>query len=91
MMDLLLQLLLVQIAVCKKVKKRRWNVDFINYSFTEKTEEKTLLSSAQCLFCPTVYGNANLSKSKLQAHLVTQHPEHQNKSPAFFESQTTVL
>ena len=39
-----------------------------------------------CLFCPAIFGNNNLAPSHLQKYLKTQHPNHQNKSNAFFEA-----
>ena len=68
-------------------KKRKWNGDYIMHGFY-RTEKKILNSnlSACCLFCPAIFGNINLARSHLQKHLKTQHPNHQNKSKAFFEA-----
>ena len=71
-------------------KKRKWNDDYIMYGFY-RTEKEMLnlvvcfVPSACCLFCPAIFGNSNLAPSHLQKHLKTQHPNHQNKSKAFFE------
>ena len=67
-------------------KKRKWNDDYIMYGFY-RTEKEMLnpYPSACCLFCPAIFGNSNLAPSHLQKHLKTQHPNHQNKSKAFFE------
>ena len=79
-------------AKCQKTipKRRKWNEDYINYEFFRpKGEEKNSYPPAQCMFCLTIYGNANVAPSKLISHLAKQHSEHQNKSKEFFQSHLT--
>ena len=82
----------VQLKTFKEIllepqRKRKWNDDYIMYGFY-RTEEEMFnpYPSACCMFCPAIFGNTNLAPSHLQKHLKTQHPNHQNKSKAFFEA-----
>ena len=40
----------------------------------------------RCMFCTAVFDISSLTPGLLQKHLKTQHPSHQNKLMAFFES-----
>ena len=72
-------------------KRRKWNEDYINYGFFRpKGEEANSYPPAQCMFCLTIYYNANVDSSKLISHFTKQHPEHQNKSKEFFQSHLAV-
>ena len=67
-------------------KRRKWNEDYINYGFFHpKGEEENSYSPAQCMFCWTIYGNANVAPSKLVSYFTKQHPERQKKSKEFFQ------
>ena len=68
-------------------KRRKWNEDYINYGFFRpKGKKENSYSPVQCMFCLTIYGNANVTPSKLISHFTKQHSEHQNKSEEFFQS-----
>ena len=68
-------------------KRRKCNEDNINYVFFRpKSEEENSYPPAQCMFCLTIYGNANVAPSKLISHFTKQHSKHQNKSKEFLQS-----
>ena len=49
-------------------KRRKWNEEYINYGFFRpKDEEANSYPPAQCMFCLTIYGNANVTPSKLMS------------------------
>ena len=52
--------------------------------FCQKGEKENSYPSAQRMFCLTIYGNANVTPSKLISHFTEHHSEHQNKSKEFF-------
>lgn len=70
-----------------KKRRKRWNDDNIAFGFFRPVEEASNpFPPAKCLFCDVTYNNANVVPSKLDRHLKTKHPEHQNKSKQFFEA-----
>ena len=72
----------------KKVKKRKWNDDYIKYGFfLPQSKASSDQPSAQCLFCSVTYGNQSLVPSKLRNHLENKHGIHRNKSEQFFKKQ----
>ena len=75
-----------------KVKRRKWDDDYIKYGFfLPQSEETSLVPSAQCMFCSATYRNSCLAPSKLRNHLQTKHAIHQNKSVQFFKKQHDYL
>lgn len=62
----------------QKAKKyvRKYNPDFLKFGFVYSgLKEEPLL---QCVICFKILSNECLKMSKLERHLSTKHPEHQN-------------
>ena len=56
------------------LKRRKSNKNYINYQFfCPKGEEENSYPPAQCMFCLTIHGNANVTPSKLISHFIKQH------------------
>ena len=69
-------------------KKLRYNDSYVQFGFTviNSGEEKP-----QCVLCCIVLGSSALKPSKLERHLVTHHPDFQNKNANFFKRRADSL
>ena len=72
----------------KKVKRKKWDGDYIKYGFIlPQSQETSLKPSAQSMFCNVTYANNSLAPSKLCNYLKNKHIIYQNKSVQFFQKQ----
>ena len=53
-------------------KKRKWNEDYVRYSFTCMTE-KDGTQRPQCILCCKVLANANFKPQRINEHFNNQH------------------
>ena len=70
-------------------KKLRYNDSYVLFAFTvinSGAEEKP-----QCVLCCKVSASSALKPSKLKRHLVTHHPDFQNKDADFFKRRSDSL
>ena len=70
-------------------KKLRYNDSYVQFGFTvinSGGEEKP-----QCVLCYRVLASSALKPSKLKRHLVTHHPDFQNKDADFFKRKADSL
>ena len=70
-------------------KKLRYNDSYVQFGFTvinSGGEEKP-----QCVLCCKVLASSALKPSKLERHLVTHHPDFQNKNADFFKLRADSL
>lgn len=70
-------------------KKLKYNDSYVQFGFTvinDGGEEKP-----QCVLCCKVLASSALKPSKLKRHLVTHHPNFQNKDADYFKRQADSL
>ena len=70
-------------------KKLRFNDSYVQFGFTVINfggEEKP-----QCMLCCIVLASSAIKPSKLERHLVTHHPDFQNKNTDFFKRRADSL
>jgi len=63
-------------------KKRNYNSEYIKFGFIASCvnmEERPI-----CVICSNTLSNDCMRPGKLSRHLITMHPEHQNKTSDFF-------
>ncbi len=53
-------------------KNRKWNEEYIQYSFT-CSQNKDISLKPQCLICGTVFANSSMKPSKLKEHFINSH------------------
>lgn len=66
-------------------EKIKYSDDYLQYGFIDTDENGQVVP--KCLICLENLGNDALRPSRLQRHLKTKHPSHQNKSLDFFEKK----
>ena len=66
-------------------KKRDYDQSYLKYGFADTTEKGKVVP--QCVICLEKLSNDALRPSRLQRHLQTKHPGHQEKAFGFFSKQ----
>ena len=66
-------------------KKRNYDQDYLKYGFIDATVNGQVVP--QCVVCFENLSNDVLRPSRLQRHLKTKHPSHQDKPLSFFQSK----
>jgi len=66
-------------------KKRKYDKDYLKFGFIDTTVNDQVVP--QCVICFENLSNDALRPSRLQRHLQTKHPGHQDKPLAFFQSK----
>jgi len=74
-----------------KIKRRKWDDDYIVCFFLPRSEESSNEASVHCMFCYFEYTNRILAHSKLRSHLQNKYGIHQKKSLHFFEKKHEYL
>jgi len=65
----------------KYVVHRIYNDDFLNFGFTMENDKVV----PECVICGCKLSNSALVPSKLQSHLVTNHPSLSTKDKSYFQ------
>ncbi|XP_075213885.1 SCAN domain-containing protein 3-like [Lycorma delicatula] len=68
----------------KYVVPRKYNDDFFQFGFTSSMENDIVVP--ECVICGFKLSNSAMVPSKLQRHLVTNHPSLSTKEKSYFES-----
>ena len=63
-------------------KKRNYDQDYLKYGFIDATVNGQVVP--QCVVCFENLSDDALRPSRLQRHLKTKHPSHQDKPLSFF-------
>ncbi|GFX90684.1 SCAN domain-containing protein 3 [Trichonephila clavipes] len=67
----------------KYVVHRKYNDDFLKFGFTSTMENDIVVP--ECMICGFKLSNSAMVPSKLQRHLVTNHPSLSTKDKSYFE------
>ncbi|GFX15365.1 SCAN domain-containing protein 3 [Trichonephila clavipes] len=67
----------------KYVVHRKYNDDFLKFGFTSTMENDIVVP--ECVICGFKLSNSAMVPSKLQRHLVTNHPSLSTKDKSYFE------
>ncbi|KAI8124810.1 Zinc finger BED domain-containing protein 5 [Lucilia cuprina] len=70
-------------------KKRKYNTDYLKFGFTFVNKNNEDLP--QCVICHKILSNDAMKPSKLERHLVANHPQFKNKTNHFFASKLNTL
>jgi len=69
-------------------KKQKCDKDYLKYGFIDATANGQVVP--QCVICFENVSNDALRPNRLQRHLQTKHPGHQDKPLAFFKARRTL-
>ncbi|GFW97624.1 protein FAM200B [Trichonephila clavipes] len=67
----------------KYIVHRKYNDDFLKFRFTSTMENDIVVP--ECVICGFKLSNSAMVPSKLQRHLVTNHPSLSTKDKSYFE------
>ncbi|UYV72327.1 hypothetical protein LAZ67_9002655 [Cordylochernes scorpioides] len=72
----------------KYVVSRKYNEDFLKFGFTSTMENYQVVP--ECVICGSKLSNSSMVPSKLQRHLVTNHPSLATKDKSYFEKSLSL-
>ncbi|KAL6046540.1 hypothetical protein STEG23_018200 [Scotinomys teguina] len=75
--------------VAKKVKKRRYSEDFLQYGFTSKLTAG--IEKPQCVICGDVLSAESMKPNKLKRHFDSKHLSFAGKDITYFRSKADEL
>ncbi|XP_007648258.1 zinc finger BED domain-containing protein 5 [Cricetulus griseus] len=73
----------------KKVKKRRYSEDFLQYGFTSKITAE--IEKPQCVICGDVLSAESMKPNKLKRHFDSKHLSFAGKDISYFKSKADEL